>query len=69
VGKTKDRAEGVFRRPLRLPWRLPMVALRAQESNCVACSSSRGEVSKKTTLPLPTTLGAASINVTMSRGK
>lgn len=69
VGNTKERAEEVFSRPPRLPWWLPIVALRAQASQCVVCKFSTGDVSKATTRPLPTTLGAASIRVTMSLGK
>jgi hypothetical protein len=69
VGKTKGRAGEVFRRPLRLPWRFPIVALRAQESHWEAGKASKGEVSKETTRPRPTTLGAASSWVTTSRGK
>lgn len=69
VGNTRERAEDVFRRPVRLPWREPTVCRMAQESYCFVDPTSTGVGSNDTTRPRPTTCGAVSSWLTMSRGK
>jgi hypothetical protein len=69
VGKTNPRAGDVFNRPLRLPCREPMVALRAHVSKCVVVRVSAGVDSNATIRPRPTIRGAASSFEIISRGK
>lgn len=69
VGRTKGNAGEVFNRPVRLPWREPIVARRAHESKWLEVGVSTGVGSKEMMRPRPTTRGAASNWAIMSRGK
>jgi hypothetical protein len=69
VGRIKGKAGEAFRRPVRLPWRFPIVALSAHESRCLVPRFSNGVASNDTTRPRPTRRGAVSNCATMSLGK